>query len=66
MLLKLPVYSKLIEIQAPYLGVEDAKMVLERYKSNKPKKPNKEHLNPSENVIDLQELENNIFGVLDK
>lgn len=66
MLLKLSVYSKPIEIQAPYLGVECAKKVLERYKSHKSKKPNKEHLNPSESVIDLQELENNIFGVLDK
>ena len=66
MLLKLPIYSKLIEIQAPYLGVDNAKKALERYKSQKPKKPNKDHLNPSESVIDLQELENNIFGVLDK
>lgn len=66
MLLKLPVYSELIEIQGPYLSVEHANAILERHKSRKPKNPNKGHLNPSENVIDLQELENNIFGVLDK
>jgi S-DNA-T family DNA segregation ATPase FtsK/SpoIIIE len=66
MLLKLPIYSKLIEIQASYLSVESAKRILERYKSHKPKKPNKEHLKSFEGVIDLQELENNIFGVLDK
>jgi hypothetical protein len=48
------------------LGVDHAKKVIEGYKSHKPKKPNKDHLNPSEGVINLQELENNIFGVLDK
>jgi DNA segregation ATPase FtsK/SpoIIIE, S-DNA-T family len=64
MLLKLPAYTDLKEVQSPYLATEKAKELLESHKTAKPKKRSKQPLNASENVIDLQETENNIFGVL--
>lgn len=66
MLLKLPIYSELKEIQAPYLSLDEAKKLLERNKSTKPKNANKTHSNASNDVIDLKEIENNLFGVLDE
>lgn len=66
MLLKLPIYSDLKEIQAPYLELEEAKKILEGYKSPKKKDRFKAPPNASSDVIDLKENENGVFGVLDE
>lgn len=66
MLLKLPTFSELKEIQAPYLAIDKAKKFLERYKSIKDKKPKMTKYKPNEGYVDLQENENGIFEVLDE
>ncbi|MGX1402365.1 S-DNA-T family DNA segregation ATPase FtsK/SpoIIIE [Bradyrhizobium japonicum] len=66
MLLKLPIYSEPKEVQAPYLGIDDAKKILENYKSIKKKNANKPSLNAYSDVMDLQEVKNRVFGVLDE
>jgi DNA segregation ATPase FtsK/SpoIIIE, S-DNA-T family len=65
MLLKLPKESDLKEIQAPFLDTEDAKELLEGYRCAKPKKTKTTPSSASDNVIDLQESEKDIFEVLD-
>lgn len=64
MLLKLPMFTDLKEIQAPYLSVEKAKTLLESHRCAKPKKPRMTPSKAPDNVIDLRETEENIFGVL--
>jgi DNA segregation ATPase FtsK/SpoIIIE, S-DNA-T family len=64
MLLKIPTYNDLKEIQAPYLDTEEAKKLLEGYMCAKPKKRKETPLNASEKVIDLRESEKDIFEVL--
>lgn len=66
MLMKLPIFSELKEIQAPYLDLERAKKLLEGYKSPKMKDRFKPPSNTSSDVIELKENENGIFGVLDQ
>jgi DNA segregation ATPase FtsK/SpoIIIE, S-DNA-T family len=66
MLLKLPIFSDPKEIQAPYLDLEKAKKILDRYKSPKKKDRFKTPSSASSDVIDLKENENNIFEVLDE
>lgn len=66
MLLKLPIFSDLRELQAPYLSLEEAKKLLKGHKSKKDKNTNKYHHKPSNNVISMKETENNIFEVLDE
>lgn len=65
MLLKIPTYSDAKEIQAPYLELEKAKEILERYKSPKRKDGFKPPSKTSDDVIDLKESDFNIFEVLD-
>jgi DNA segregation ATPase FtsK/SpoIIIE, S-DNA-T family len=65
MLLKLPRYTDLKEVQAPYLGTDEAKKLLEGYKCAKPKKPRMTPSKAKSDVIDLQESEKDIFEVLD-
>jgi DNA segregation ATPase FtsK/SpoIIIE, S-DNA-T family len=62
LLLKIPSYSDPKEIQAPYLSVEDAKIILEGYKSIKTKNGRKDlsRASDDENTIDA------IFEVLDE
>ncbi|RHW31499.1 cell division protein FtsK [Neobacillus notoginsengisoli] len=64
MFLKLPAYSDLKEIQAPYLGTNEAKKLLKEYRCANPKKSKMKHSDAS--VIDLKEVEENVFGVLDE
>jgi DNA segregation ATPase FtsK/SpoIIIE, S-DNA-T family len=65
MLLKLPRYLDLKEVQAPYLSTEEAKKLLESHKCAKPKKPRMTPSKAKSDVIDLQESEKDIFEVLD-
>lgn len=65
MLLKLPAYSALKEIQAPYLTLDKAKKILETYKTIKGENSKKTPYRPSGDVIETEEIENNVFGVLD-
>lgn len=67
MLMTVPIFSELREIQAPFLTLDRAKKILEGYKSPKsnncfksPKQP------PSDVIIDLKEYKNGVFGVLDE
>jgi DNA segregation ATPase FtsK/SpoIIIE, S-DNA-T family len=60
-LLKLPAYTDLKEIQAPYLATDQAKKILETHKTAKPTDRIGQPLNASESI---QETENDIFGVL--
>jgi DNA segregation ATPase FtsK/SpoIIIE, S-DNA-T family len=65
MLIKLPIFSKLKEIQAPHLTLDKAKEILERYK---PPKSNDRFKSPKQapsDVINLKEVEKDVFGVLD-
>lgn len=66
MLLKIPTYSDLKEIQAPYLAISEAKKILEGFYSPKRKNAYKHGLNASGDVIDLKENKNGIFEVLDE
>jgi DNA segregation ATPase FtsK/SpoIIIE, S-DNA-T family len=61
MLLKSPVHD-LSEIQAPYVDIDGAKIILEGYRSPKKKKPNFGHSEGNEDIIDMEQ---NIFEVLD-
>ncbi|MBN6890032.1 cell division protein FtsK, partial [Cytobacillus horneckiae] len=62
MLLKLPKFSTLQEIQAPYLSLEVAKKSLEGYKSRTKKEANNTPLTASDDNIKTHQ---NIFEVLD-
>jgi DNA segregation ATPase FtsK/SpoIIIE, S-DNA-T family len=62
MLLKSPVYRELVEIQAPYVNIEGAKKILERYRSPKRKNPNFGQYEANKNIIDMEQ---DIFEVLD-
>jgi DNA segregation ATPase FtsK/SpoIIIE, S-DNA-T family len=66
MLITLPIFSELKEIQAPYLALDKAKRILETYKTTKPIDRFKSPKKPSSDVIDLKENENGVFGVLDE
>ena len=66
MLLKLPSFTELREIQAPYLTIDKAKKLLMPYKSIKEKKPKMSQNKTNEKYIDLTENENGIFEVLDE
>lgn len=66
MLVKLPKFSGLKEVQAPYLTIQEAKKILTAYKSPKNKNGWKQSQNTSNNVIDLKESEFSIFEVLDE
>lgn len=61
MLLKSPIHD-LTEIQAPYVDIEGAKIILERYKSPKRKKPKFGNSEENEDIIDMEQT---IFEVLD-
>ncbi|RDU35486.1 cell division protein FtsK [Neobacillus piezotolerans] len=63
MLLKIPAFTELKEVQAPYLGTGEAKELLKGYRCPKPKETNTGQ--PEASVIDLKEVEENVFGVLD-
>jgi DNA segregation ATPase FtsK/SpoIIIE, S-DNA-T family len=60
MLLKTPIHD-LVEIQAPYVDIEHAKIILEGYRSPKKKKPKFGHPDCDEDIIDMEQP---IFGVL--
>lgn len=66
MLLKLPAFSELKEIQAPYLAIDKAKKILECFKSTNDKNAKMPHYRPNERYIDLHENQNGIFEVLDE
>jgi DNA segregation ATPase FtsK/SpoIIIE, S-DNA-T family len=66
MLISLPIFSELKEIQAPYLVLDNAKKILEPYKVAKPNDRFKSPKKPPNGVIDLKENENGVFGVLDE
>jgi DNA segregation ATPase FtsK/SpoIIIE, S-DNA-T family len=65
MLLKTKDYD-LKEIQAPFLEPDNAKKILEPYKTAKPNNRFKGPKQPPSDVIDLKENENGVFGVLDE
>lgn len=66
MLLKVPAYSDLKEIQAPYLTLDNAKKILERYKSIKGQSPKMTPSAPFGDEIETTEISENVFGVLDE
>lgn len=66
MLMKLPKYSELIEIQAPYLKLTEAQKTLEPYKSIKGTSAKKEPFGTSEIAFEMTETDKNIFEVLDE
>lgn len=66
MLLKLPAFSELKEIQAPYLAIDKAKKILECFKSTNAKNAKMPPYKPNEGYIDLHENKNCIFEVLDE
>jgi DNA segregation ATPase FtsK/SpoIIIE, S-DNA-T family len=66
MLLKLPVYDELKEIQGPYLTIEGAKKILGIYKSIKGEKSKQTPYRPSGDVLETEEIQPNVFGVLDE
>ncbi|CAM4108688.1 FtsK/SpoIIIE domain-containing protein [Mesobacillus thioparans] len=61
MLLKLPAFIDLKEVQSPYLSTDKAKKILEGYKCAPPSDRKKQPLNAYESEL---ESENDIFGVL--
>jgi DNA segregation ATPase FtsK/SpoIIIE, S-DNA-T family len=65
MLITLPMFSELKEIQAPFLALDKAKKILETHKTAKPNNRFKNQNKKPSDVIDLQESENGIFEVLD-
>jgi S-DNA-T family DNA segregation ATPase FtsK/SpoIIIE len=65
MLITLPIFSELKEIQAPFLTLDKAKEILKTYKTAKPNDRFKSPKMPPDDVIDLKENENGVFGVLD-
>jgi DNA segregation ATPase FtsK/SpoIIIE, S-DNA-T family len=66
MLLKLPKYSEPCEIQAPFLTVEGCKELLEGYRCPKPRNMFRSPEKASEDVIELDESDFQIFEVLDE
>lgn len=66
MLLKIPIFSELIEIQSLYLTLDKAKNILKTYKSIKTKEPKMTHSKPFNDVFETKENENGIFEVLDE
>lgn len=56
----------LIVMQAPYLDEDEVEKILEGYRCPKPKKPKTTPSNAKSDVIDLEEFEDGIFGVLDR
>jgi S-DNA-T family DNA segregation ATPase FtsK/SpoIIIE len=66
MLITLPMFSELKEIQAPFLALDKAKKILETYKTSKPNDRFKSPKQSPSDVIDLKENENGVFGVLDE
>jgi S-DNA-T family DNA segregation ATPase FtsK/SpoIIIE len=71
MLLKIQSEKELKEIQAPYLTIEGAKKILERYKSFVSENPSKGEYKPYKEmsnfvVRDLVEVDENVFGVLEE
>jgi S-DNA-T family DNA segregation ATPase FtsK/SpoIIIE len=65
MLLKIPEFSELKEVQASFLSVDKAKEILEPYKSPTRKSAYNGAKSAVNSGIDLKESENNIFEVLD-
>lgn len=71
MLLKIQSEKELKEMQAPYLTIEGAKKILERYKSFVSENPSKGEKKPHKGmsnfvVKDLVEVDENVFGVLEE
>lgn len=66
MLLKIPTYSDPKEIQAPYLTLDEAKKILEGFKSPKKKNPKMPPYRSSDDITDFKKSNEGIFEVLDE
>lgn len=58
--------DELIELRAPYLNEDEVEKILEPYKSRKPKRTFTDEIQPSRDAVDLKEVEEDVFGVLDE